>query len=138
MASIELPAVTESLHELATFVRAECESNGVEDDDRRSIELICDELAANLCMHAYAGGQGSFAFGIEFEGETCALRFVDAGPPFDPTLLEPPDTEASIEERGIGGLGIHFVRQQSESFEYERRDDLNVVTVIKRVRRRAP
>ena len=37
-----------------------------------------------------------------------------------------------LEERGIGGLGIHLTRKLFDEFAYERRDDKNVVRLRKK------
>ena len=133
MGSIRLPATTDSLEALAVFLRRECEKHEVADDDLPALELISDELASNICRYAYPGEAGEFELTIRFEAGCCTLQFVDQGLPFDPTQKAPPDTEASIEERDIGGLGILIVRNESERFEYERRGDSNVVTVCTRL-----
>lgn len=127
----------DSLEEIAVFLQRECEKHGVAADDLRVLELIGDELVSNICRYAYPGEVGEFELTIHLGAGRCTLQFVDQGVPFDPTRQEPPDIEASIEERGIGGLGILFVRSESECFEYERHDDSNVVTVCKRLESRA-
>jgi anti-sigma regulatory factor (Ser/Thr protein kinase) len=43
---------------------------------------------------------------------------------------ETPDTELSLEERKIGGLGIHLVREMMDRVSYRRRIDKNVITVV--------
>jgi anti-sigma regulatory factor (Ser/Thr protein kinase) len=45
---------------------------------------------------------------------------VDQGKPFDPTKHPEPDVSLPIEERPIGGLGIHLTRKMMSSFKYER------------------
>ncbi|MBQ4174233.1 MAG: ATP-binding protein, partial [Prevotella sp.] len=63
------------------------------------------------------------------------LKFVisDWGKPFDPTSMEEVDTTLSVEERPIGGLGIHLVRQIMDSINYERIDGKNVLTLRKKL-----
>ena len=55
----------------------------------------------------------------------------DDGKPFNPFQLAAPNTEASIEERDIGGLGIHLVKKMFDSVNYQRNIEKNVVTLIK-------
>jgi anti-sigma regulatory factor (Ser/Thr protein kinase) len=61
------------------------------------------------------------------------LKFVisDSGTPFDPTAKAEVDTTLSAEERGIGGLGIHLIRQIMDTINYERVDGKNVLTLRK-------
>jgi sigma-B regulation protein RsbU (phosphoserine phosphatase) len=57
----------------------------------------------------------------------------DWGTPFDPTAKGDVDTTLSAEERPIGGLGIHLVRQIMDSINYERTDGKNVLTLRKKI-----
>ena len=63
------------------------------------------------------------------------LKFtiIDCGKPFDPTVQDEVDTTLPAEERRIGGLGIHIVRQMMDSINYERMDNLNVLTLRKKL-----
>ena len=47
-------------------------------------------------------------------------------------LQESPDTTLSLEEREVGGLGIHLVRKMMDEVAYERRINRNVVRLVKR------
>ena len=51
--------------------------------------------------------------------------------PFDPFARAAPDTSLSVEERPIGGLGIHLVGQLMDKVDYQRRDNHNVVVLVK-------
>ena len=62
-------------------------------------------------------------------GDHLDLVLVDDGDPFDPFTAPVPDLAASIEERDIGGLGVHLVRTLATRFAYERADGRNVVTL---------
>jgi anti-sigma regulatory factor (Ser/Thr protein kinase) len=54
--------------------------------------------------------------------------------PFNPFTTEAPDTDLSIEEREVGGLGIHLVKNIMDEVHYKRHGDTNIVTVVKNVR----
>ncbi|MBR3725132.1 MAG: ATP-binding protein [Bacteroidales bacterium] len=53
--------------------------------------------------------------------------------PFDPTIREEVDTTLPVEERPIGGLGIHLIRRLMDSINYERREGRNILTLRKRI-----
>ena len=61
------------------------------------------------------------------------IKFIisDNGIPFDPTTRADADITLSAEERPIGGLGIHLVRQIMDSVNYERIGEMNVLTLRK-------
>ena len=39
------------------------------------------------------------------------------------------DTTLSVEDREVGGLGIHLARQMADGIRYERRGDRNILTL---------
>jgi anti-sigma regulatory factor (Ser/Thr protein kinase) len=57
----------------------------------------------------------------------------DDGNPFDPLTQLAPDTTLPVEDRPIGGLGLHLLRQMSDGFAYARIDGNNRVTMRKRL-----
>ena len=60
------------------------------------------------------------------------VTIIDSGKPFDPTVYAPVDITLSAKERKVGGLGIHIMRQNMDSINYERMDNLNVLTLRKK------
>jgi len=94
------------------------------------INLALEEIVTNVMLYAYPGKHGQVL--VEY---TAPLIFTitDSGIAFDPTKKEEVDTTLSAEERPIGGLGIHLVRQIMDEVIYERVDDKNVLTLIKHI-----
>ncbi len=101
---------------------------------RRSLQVVLDDLLANVVNHGLAGRAGGEAtVDVAINGGELIVTISDNGPPFDPFARAAPDTTLSIEERQIGGLGIHLVRQMMDEVSYERREDRNVTVLIKRL-----
>jgi anti-sigma regulatory factor (Ser/Thr protein kinase) len=65
--------------------------------------------------------------------EEFVARIEDDGVEFNPTEHPIPDLDAPLEERKVGGLGIHLVRQIMTSVEYQRVAGKNVVTLRKKL-----
>lgn len=92
--------------------------------------LMLDEWLTNVAMHAYGGQGGPVSVQVDFLAPDQLQSVVrDQGPVFDPTKFPAPDVQASLEDRGIGGLGIHFVRRLAHRFAYRRDGDCNEVTL---------
>ena len=90
--------------------------------------VVMDEIVSNIVR---CSGAKDFTIGLEQTDEGLVMTFVDAGKAFDPmTEVETPDVRASIEDRGVGGLGIFMVKKMSKSMSYVRRDGKNVLTVV--------
>jgi anti-anti-sigma factor len=75
---------------------------------------------------------------IELASARVVLTVSDDGVPFDPLAVPSPDTSRPLEERTVGGLGIHLVRHLVDQMTYERRGDRNVLTLVKTIDRRPP
>jgi anti-sigma regulatory factor (Ser/Thr protein kinase) len=119
---------------LVELVEAFTQEHGVPSDAAYAMTLSLDEMAANSIRHAYADG-GDRPVWIELvlaDGELRA-SVTDEGPPFNPLLAEAPDLSLPIEERGIGGLGIHIVRTMMDGVDYERAGNRNIVSMHKAV-----
>lgn len=96
------------------------------------INLALEEAVSNVMLYAYPGQHGQVL--IEFAKEKSIIfTITDSGIPFDPTQQREADTTLSLEERQIGGLGIHLVRQLMDEIYYRREDNKNVLTLIKHI-----
>ncbi len=101
---------------------------------RRSLSVVLDELMANVLSHGLAGRDaGSVTVEVALDGDRVSVTLSDDGPPFDPFGEAVPDTTLSVEERPIGGVGIHLVRRLVDEFTYRREDGRNVVEIVKRL-----
>jgi len=105
---------------------------------RRSIQVALDEFVYNPIVYGFprleeGPGEGKGEVRVELDGDRVRVTISDNGPPFDPLAFADPDTDLSVEERGIGGLGIHLVRQMMDEVSYQRRDGANVVVLVKRL-----
>ena len=69
----------------------------------------------------------------QVQNSPMTFTITDSGIPFDPTQKPEADISSSAEEREIGGLGIHLVRQIMSEVLYERKEDKNVLTLIKQI-----
>ena len=95
--------------------------------------LVVEELGLNVINHAYRGQSGEFEIIITSEEQAITVEIIDSGPPFN--MLQdapPPDVEAEIEERPVGGLGIHLVKTMMDELHYKRNQERNHLTLVKR------
>ena len=112
------------------------ETHGVPSAVRRSMSVALDELLANTVTHGLAATgreTGSVTVDVKLNPDRLVITLTDDGSAFDPFGRAAPDTTLSVEDRPIGGLGIHLVRQLVDDVSYDRRDDRNVVVLVKRL-----
>ena len=132
---IRLRADPADLPSLLEWVRSRLDQLGLEGRTAMVLELAAEELGLNAMTHGRpTQGEGLVELSIEgvSEGEV-RLTVLDDGEAFDPTALVAPDTDAPLEERRVGGLGVHLVRQMADGVTYERRDGRNVTEVVVRL-----
>ena len=99
-----------------------------------TINLALEEAVTNVMLYAYPHDKSGKVL-IEAEKTDTEIIFVisDSGTAFDPTAQPPADITLSAEERAIGGLGIHLVRQIMDSITYRREDGKNILTLVKKI-----
>lgn len=133
LSSLKRPAEIANLRELMEFVASTARNQGYGDEKVSQIELVTEEAIVNVCSYAYGdgGGVGDVEVMLKLDGkQRFVIEIIDSGAPFDPTASEPPDLEAGIEERGIGGLGIHFMKQLMDEVLYRREGEKNILSFV--------
>ncbi|MFL5337529.1 MAG: ATP-binding protein [Geminicoccaceae bacterium] len=128
--NIRLPARPEAVGELLDRLEGYVAATTLPSVVAHRLALICEELAANVAMHGAAAGDGATYFEISVDCSPAGLTISieDDGPAFDPLAQEAPDVEQALEEREIGGLGIHLVRQFARRVSYARTGNRNRLT----------
>ena len=87
----------------------------------------------NVIDYAYPPGVlGKVELRADITPGALTFTLVDGGAPFDPTSRGEVDINASVEDRQIGGLGIHLIRQIMDEVKYERIDNKNVLKLTKK------
>lgn len=115
---IERPARPSSLGDLLEYVEAACA--GLPEEAAFAVRLAAEEACQNVISHAYPGAEpGPVALSIAREGDAVTVTIEDRGVPFDPAAAPAPDLAAPAEERALGGLGWHLVRQVMDEVRHE-------------------
>jgi sigma-B regulation protein RsbU (phosphoserine phosphatase) len=131
--SIVLQNDMQEVPRLNAFVEEVCQTVGFEQDVTTKINAAVEEAVVNVMKYAYPSGQRGDV-SIEAASNETRLKFtiIDKGKPFDPTVQTAVDTTLSAKERP-GSLGIQIMRQNMDSINYERIDNLNVLTLRKKI-----
>lgn len=123
----ELPGVSEAVETLG-------QEEGWAQDVSYAVVLALEEVATNVVRHG-GGEEGTSEIEVEVVSTDDEVRVEvrDSGKPFDPFHDAPePDIDAALEDRRIGGLGVHFVKVLMDEASYRREDGRNHVTMVKR------
>ena len=101
------------------------------------VQLAIEEVVLNVMDYGYDADSGEGPHELEViitsEADSLTIEVVDSGRPFDPLHdASIPDLEASVEERKVGGLGIHLVRTMMDQVNYRREQGRNHLTLVAR------
>jgi serine/threonine-protein kinase RsbW len=98
------------------------------------VNLALDELVTNIINYGYDdGGQHIIRLSLSRDGQVLRMVLEDDGKPFNPLEAPTPDLTAPLEDRAIGGLGIHFVREIMDSVTYRRDGGRNLLTMVRKL-----
>lgn len=97
----------------------------------REIELVVEEVVANICRYSYGDQLGNVELCCRrLEGPKLALEFIDYGRPFDILALPAPDLSVDLDQRDVGGIGVPMLRALVDQATYRREDARNILCVI--------
>lgn len=117
----ELERVNEALTE---FSRRHALSSNVVHD----LHLALEEILTNIISYGYADDrQHEICVRLNARPSAVTAEVEDDGRPFDPLAAPAPDVTRPIDERPVGGLGIHLVRRLMDSLEYKRQSGRNLL-----------
>ena len=130
---LKLPNEIGQISQLPGFVEEAVKAAGLDQDIVPSLNLALEEAVTNVIDYAYpAGTLGKVELRADITPGNLTFTLIDSGVAFDPTARGEVDVNASVEDRQIGGLGIHLVRQIMDEVKYERVDDKNVLKLTKK------
>ncbi len=115
------------------FVGQELAANKVPEQKIVRLLTAVDEIYSNICFYSNAK---KVIVKCAVEDGKAVICFLDDGIPYNPLEREAPDVEAPMEERTVGGLGIHLVQKMMDIVTYEYKDGKNQLTVQMTVKKR--
>jgi serine/threonine-protein kinase RsbW len=134
-ASLTVDARLESLAAIRRFVEDACRAAGAASSACFDLKLAVDEACTNVIEHGYAGAAGAITVFFESEGDAVRVSIRDRGRSFEPSRVRSADVTSGWEDRPVGGLGWHLIRQSVDEINYERDPSgENRLTLVKRSR----
>lgn len=104
--------------------------NGMDKKGLKKLEVAAEEAIVNILHYSQATEIELTIYNSQF---TIVLLLSDNGLPFDPTAHVP--NEKATDERQVGGLGIHLIRQIVDELHYERKENKNILRMVKSLNR---
>jgi anti-sigma regulatory factor (Ser/Thr protein kinase) len=110
-------------------------SRGAPESHIHFARLAIDEVVSNCVKYGYDDSlQHHIEIELGFENGMLEIVVIDDGHEFNPLEFPEPDTNLPVEERPIGGLGIHLLRKMADRLEYRRIDGFNRLALLKHTR----
>jgi serine/threonine-protein kinase RsbW len=131
--SLRIAAELNSLAEIRRFVQETATALGIDPAVIPNLILAVDEAASNIITHGYQGQGGIIEVEVSREEDALVIRLRDEATPFDPTSVPPPDLILPLQQRPVGGLGIHLIGQAMDEMTHRiMPQGGNELTLVKR------
>ncbi len=128
MATLSVPASIEHLATVNAFIAEHMpeQHRGI----IPQVELTAEELLVNVFSYAYPDSPGKAEVGCRVvlfdDAPFFCLTVRDWGAPFNPFSEAPtPDTSLDVEERPVGGLGVHLIKSMVGHYSYSHHESSN-------------
>ena len=91
------------------------------------LHLALEEVLLNLVHHTELTEQDAATVCIEQDQDVLSLTVMDAAAAFDPLAAAAPDLSLDVDDRPVGGLGIHLLKESTQSMTYQRSGGMNIL-----------
>ena len=132
---LKIDSDQDQLDRIATEVNELGQREGWSEAMIYRVHLVLEELSLNIMNYGYADSDGDKQIEITLasDAETLTITIVDEGRPFDPIKDAPePNTDAAVEDRQIGGLGVYLVKTMMDEMHYRREKGKNRLILVTR------
>ncbi len=110
------------LPHLMDAIEAWLDEAGVPMAAASAVMIAADEVLSNVLDYS---GATRVDVAVSARDGRVAVEVADDGAPFDPTAAATPDTSLDVDDRAVGGLGVHLVRKLMDDVGYARADGRN-------------
>lgn len=123
------------LERMSQAVSNWCRANAVSPGAEFQINLALDEVVSNVIHHGWKDNSEHHMCVRLFRlDDELRVEVEDDATSFNPLEVPSPDVDQPLEERAVGGLGIHLVRQCMDGLEYRQSNGKNLLVMKKKLR----
>lgn len=124
-----------SLDEIFDFIHQFVAGHGIDGSIIFTINLVVEELFTNMVKYNQ-NNRNDILLQLEADSKALTISLTDFDvPPFDITKTEEVNVGQHLEQRRVGGLGIHLVKQMMDHIHYEYHNGTSKITLIKDLER---
>lgn len=128
MEKICVEAKIEQIKCVTDLINESMEKEDFSKETQAVVNIAIDEIMSNIVFYS-----GSEVIEIEYltSDTEVVISFADYGVSYNPLEAAMPDTDASAEERKIGGLGIFLVKELMDEVTYQNQNGRNILKIKK-------
>ena len=127
---MELSPRLSAISSLAEMIEEFGKNHNIPDAPIHFVNLEIDELMTNYVTYSYRKvDRPRMNVILRTFIDKLVLVIEDTGPPFNPLESANPDLTSGIDERRVGGMGLHLVRKYPDRIDYRCIDDRNILTL---------
>ena len=109
-------------------------SLGLQKKSLFEIHLAVEEHFTNIVTHGFTDKNAHWiTMHLSCTEEMVEVCLEDDGVAFNPVEASAPDTECRLEDRQLGGLGVHLAKRCVDRMDYRREGPKNILTLRKRI-----
>lgn len=120
-----------ALDDVFVFLEEALAAAGADAQSAYAVNFAVEEFFTNMVKYEPAGDH-EISISVEREADRLTVRMVDSGVrPFDVTNARTPNLSDSLDERPVGGLGIHISKELLDSVAYTYENGQSTITFVK-------
>jgi serine/threonine-protein kinase RsbW len=120
------------LKKIFRFIERFGKANGLSVNITSRLCVCADEIISNTIFHGYSDEfSHEIKAKLNVNNNRIVFQIEDDGVPFNLLNECTPDIYECAENRKIGGLGIHIVKNLMDQVDYKRENNKNIVTLSK-------
>ena len=122
------------LQRLVSMVERFAQEHRIPDADVNAATLAFDEVITNTISYGYDDQEPhEIKVRLTLANGRLTAEVEDDGRPFNPLTAPKPDLTSAVEDRRVGGVGLHLVRSLMEQVDYHRTSNKNHLIMTKRL-----
>jgi len=120
-----------SLDKIFTFNSKFITKNKIDHSITFTLNLVIEELFTNMVKYD-SENPNDILISLNKEENYLIISLTDFDvEPFDITKTEEVDIKQSLRDRKVGGLGLHLTKQMMDKIDYEYKNRISKITLIK-------
>jgi sigma-B regulation protein RsbU (phosphoserine phosphatase) len=131
----KLKADLKEMDRLAEILDQWAEEADIDPSLKATFNICLDEVITNVISYGFDDSKEDteILLRLAIDGDFLEATVIDEGLQFNPLERAAPDTSLDLDEREIGGLGIHLVKEMMDEVDYIFEDGKNHLRMRKQV-----